>query len=517
MKAFLGSLARGVVLTLSILLVVVLAADVVETARAPSAVSQPVRQSTVVLSVSANPSHKLTGIGASGAWWSSPVYALGAKTRSRVGQLLYSKSGLRLSQFRFNIGGGGVGVDTPWKAPPSFYQPNGTLNLAADPQGVFFLKQAKRYGVKDLVGFVNSAPPEFTSNKQSCGGYLLHSKIDAYAQELAATVAGIAATYGVRLSYLSPMNEPAGSQPACRQEGMRVPVAERGPLIVALAHDLSVVAPWCRVIADESSFVNHQFLGAAPVWTAYPGVRGSLAALAFHGYDFPSKALLSKVAALSKKVGVPVWATEICCYDGAGFGYQYDPTMTSAMWLATTIYNDLMVAGASAFDWWLALSPDLGCDPAADPSCFRSVNVLGRNDGLIYFDLNGLADGDRQLYLTKRYYVLGNFSRYLRPGASLVPVATSDARVEALAAVEGNQEVVVAINLTPQGSPNLPLQIDFPGGKGALIPEKAVSTSSSKSLSKIDLPTVSGRIALALSEPFSVTSYVFRIGHRLDR
>ncbi len=514
MRGLLGSLARGLGLTLSALLAVVLVADTMETLKQPPTVSQPARQATAILSVAPSPTHTLVGIGASGAWWSSPVYALGPRVRSRVGQLLYSRNGLRLSQFRFNIGGGGVGVSTPWKAPPTFYRPGGTLNLAADPQGIFFLEQAKRYGVKDLVGFVNSAPPEFTSNHQSCGGYLLPSMIGAYAQELAATVAAIATTYGVRLSYISPMNEPAGSQPACRQEGMSVPVAERGPLIVALARDLSLVAPWCRVIADESSFVNRQFLGAAPIWTAYPGVRSSLAALAFHGYDFPSKAVLAKVAEFSRRVGLPVWATEICCYDDAGFGYQYDPTMNSAMWLATTIYDDLMVADASAFDWWLALSPDLGCDPAADPSCFRSVNVLGRNDGLIYFNLNGAANGNRRLYLTKRYYVLGNFSRYLRPGASLVPVATSDARVEALAAIEGSQEVVVAINLTPQGSPGLPLQIDFPSGSGVLIPESAVSTSPVKSLSAVDLPTVSGRIALALSQPFSVTTYVFRIGRR---
>ncbi len=482
----------------------------------PVQVSQDLldRQSTVALFIGDKPTHYLKGIGASGAWWSDPVYALGPSVRSRVGELLYGSHGLRLSQFRFNIGGGGVGVTTWWKAPPSFYQGDGQFNYSLDQQAVYFLEQAKRYGVKDLVGFVNSAPPQFTSNHRSCGGTLIAADIPAYAMELADLVAGIRSHFGVELNYVSPMNEPVGSQAACRQEGMAVPVSERGPLVVALARDLSQVAPWCHVIADESAFVRNQFLTQVPVWLKYPGAHQAVAALAFHGYDYPTAATLAKVAQLSDREHLPVWATEICCYDDDGFGYQYDPTMASGMWLASTIYQDLMVAKASAFDWWIALSPDLGCSPVADPGCFSDVNVLGRNDGLIYFDLNGPTNGDRRLYLTKRYYVLGNFSRYLRPGMGLVKVSTSDARVEAMAGIRRDELVLVVIDFSPSGSGPLPLTIQFPPDIRPVSVVATLETSSNRNWAPIGRPTISGHLALAISYPYSVTTYVFRVANR---
>lgn len=472
-------------------------------------VGAPVRQPLVVATVGTQPTHTLVGIGASGAWWSEPVAAFGPRTIAEVGRLLYSPKGLGLSQFRFNIGGGGVGVTTWWKAPPSFYRGSGRFDFFDDPAGVRFLLQAQHWGVHDLVGFVNSAPPQFTSDHRSCGGILLPQDVAAYAAVLAETVAGLWRTYHVRLDYVSPMNEPVGSQAACRQEGMAVPVAERGPLVVDLARDLARTAPWARVIADESSYAS-QLLAQGPGWLSYPGVAHDLAALAVHGYDYPSRATLRQVALLAKRFGVPIWDTEICCFDGTGFGYQYDPTMTSGLWLAHTIYKDLMIENASVFDWWIALSPDLGCSPAADPSCFRDINPLGRNDGLIYFDLNGAADGDHTLYLTKRYDVLGQFSRYLRPGMSLVPVATSDARVEALAGERSGRLVLVLIDLTPAGSPLLPIEIDLPPGLQVQRTLAAVVTDPTRSLAPTSPPDFDGRSAVVLNPPDSVTTYVLQ-------
>jgi O-glycosyl hydrolase len=505
-----ASLLRALVFFLSVVSAAVLVVDAEIVARPVRASGASVaRGPEVVASIDPLDPHRLVGIGASGAWWSVPAYELGPRDRRRIGQLLYGRHGLELSQFRFNIGGGGVGVSTWWKAPQSFYLGNGRFDFALDRDAVWFLRQAARLGVRDLVGFVNSAPPEFTSNHRSCGGVLRGGDVAAYALELAETVRGIATHLGVRLAYVSPMNEPSGSQPACRQEGMAVPVALRGPLVVDLARDLRRLAPWCRVIADEASFVSH-FLRTAPRWLSYPGARAAVAALAVHGYDYPTKPTLARLHAFALALHHQVWATEICCHTQVGFAYRYDPTMTSGMWLANTIYNDLMIAGASAFDWWIALSPDLGCNPVANPGCPYQVNPLGRNDGLIYFDLHGASDGDRNLYLTKRYFVLGNFSRYLRPGALLYQVRTSDPRVEVIAAVRGSTEVIVAIDRTPAGAPLTPLLVELPAGSPPLAPIAAVETSPTRSLAPVALPTVAGRAIAMLSPPESVTTYVFR-------
>ena len=91
--------------------------------------------------------------------------------------------------------------------------------------------------------------------------------------------------------------------------------------------------------------------------------------------------------------------------------------MTSGLWLADTIYQDLAVIGDSQFDWWTALSSQLGCDPVVDADLSDRENTSGWNDGLLYYDPNFRTDGNHSIYTTKRYWVLGNFSRYVRPGA----------------------------------------------------------------------------------------------------
>jgi hypothetical protein len=91
--------------------------------------------------------------------------------------------------------------------------------------------------------------------------------------------------------------------------------------------------------------------------------------------------------------------------------------MSAALWLADTIWRDLAAGRAASFSWWTALSPELGCSPAADPGCPAAANGRGWDDGLLYYDPDFRADGNQRVYFTRRYFVLGNFSRYIRPGA----------------------------------------------------------------------------------------------------
>ncbi len=501
-------LGRGGALVGACLLALILLVDVAVAGRplrAPRGSAGPI----VVADVLPRTTHRLVGIGASGAWWSDPVYAMGAGVRKKVDGLLFGSKGLELSQFRFNIGGGGVGVSVPWKAPPSFYQLNGSYDYRVDKTATYFLRAAKAAGVSDIVGFVNSAPAQFTSDHKSCGGALIASDVAQYAKVLAKEVRGIATHFGVRLAYVSPVNEPTGSQAPCRQEGMAVPLAEQAKLIVALHAALGRYAPWCKIIADEASVVRRVFLPEMPVLLHYRGVAHDLAALAFHGYDYPGPPTLSRVAAMSTKLHKPVWATEICCHYRAGFGYQYDPDMSSAMWLANTIYDDLMVANAQVFDWWIALSPDSGCDPDTDPGCMGHVNVLGRNDGLVYFDLHGATNGDHALFATKRYFVLGNFSRYIRPGARLYPVLVPESSIKAMVAIRGNTEDLVVINNNVAGSPDTPLEVRFPSSGVTLVPERAVVTTGDRDWGRGSLPAVTGKDVTLLSRAESVTTYVF--------
>jgi O-glycosyl hydrolase len=394
-----------------------------------------------VVTVSPVARQTIAGFGASGAWWPIDLEQFPEPVRRDVGQMLFSPSGIELSGYRYNIGGGGAGVTTPDRAPKQY---------PADTAGLFFLGLANDAHVPVLTGFVNSAPPSFTTNGKACGGELKPGMESAYADYLAGVVASLREKQHVTLQYVSPMNEPDDSFPDCGQEGMQVPVAQRGAVVRALGAALARHAPWAKVIADETT-ADALTASEVPQWLAEPGTVDVLAAIAHHTYDFPNDALRKLLPPLSKQFGRPTWMTEICCYKGSGgvatsFGAQYDPTMTQAMWLADQVDSDLRVAGDSAWYWWTALSPVLGCDPKADPQCPTRVNTKGFNDGLLYYDQHAPADGPTTIFTTKRFYALGQFSRYVRPGAVRHDISGMPPGVHAMAFTVDGTTTVVAWN-----------------------------------------------------------------------
>jgi O-glycosyl hydrolase len=450
-----------------------------------------------VASVETAGQQTIDGFGASGAWWPTDVSRFSSAAQHQLGALLFSRAGLYLSQYRYNIGGGGVGVKNSYKAPPTVLKPSGAYDWDADPAGMDFLKLAASYHVPQLIGFVNSAPAQFTTNHQSCGGRLAPGEIAAYAAYLTSVVVHLQVADHLDLSYISPVNEPDASQWTCHQEGMAVPVGERAPLVTTLAADLATTSADPGVIADESSLIS-QLLTETPGWLSEAGA--TVAVVGHHGYDYPDDATLAKVAGLSTRH----WNTEICCYNGKGFGWQYDPTMNSGLWLADTIWSDLSVGGDSAFDWWVAASPNLGCDPMQVSGCQDQVNPAGRNDGLVYFDPYWQLDGNQAFYLTKRYWVMAAFSRYVRPGAVLHQVSGLPSSVHAVAFQRGDSWVVEVINDRRVGDADFHLHLPSGSDRGVNV----LTTDSSRNLA----PTaVSGLAAdpLITAPPASLTTVLY--------
>ena len=459
--------------------------------------------------VSPTAAQTMDGFGASGAWWPSDLEHFPRAVQDRVADLLFSRTGIALSSYRYNIGGGGVGVTDPTRAPQSFLVAPGVYDWSADPGGMRFLRLARDHAVPILTGFVNSAPPSLTTNGKSCGGQLVPGDEAAYAAYLAEVARHLRSVDGITLSYISPMNEPDNSFGSCGQEGMAVPVGQRATVVGDLGRALEDRAPFARVIADESSLAAFQFLPEVPQWLPVPGTARWVAALAHHAYEYPTDAQAAAVATLGTRFGLPLWMTEICCYDGrgplVGFGQQYDPTMTSGLWLADTIYQDIAVIGDSQFDWWTALSSQLGCDPVAQRSCPAVLNGSGWNDGLLYYDPNYRSDGNHAVYQTKRYSVLGNFSRYVRPGAVRHRVSGVPAGLEVLAFEHHGDWAVVVVNNNGPGASPARLRVALPGGGGARC-TGAFRTSATEDLSPVAGAGAGDTIRVPSQ---SVTTYTF--------
>jgi O-glycosyl hydrolase len=460
----------------------------------------------------------MAGFGASGDWWTIPVQYFPAAAQRRIANLLFTSKGIELSQYRYNIGGGGVGVDVPTggeselgfadRAPQSFYVAPGIYNWSNDPGGTKFLRYAAADHVPDLVGNVVSAPPAFTTNGLSCGGELKPGSEQAFTDYLTTVITHIHDALHITLNYVSPMNEPDYTRGDCTQEGMEVPPAQRATVVQDLGKDLAAQAPYTRIIADESSDVGSQFLPEVSKWMSVPGTAQYVAALASHTYDFPSDATLQQARAVGEQYGKPLWTTEICCmvYNPGSmptYGEQFDPTITGGLALAQIIDQDLTQANSAAFDWWVALSAASGCD-VRQPSCMTTVNSVGWNDGLLNFDPNFATDHDYQVYPTKRFWALGNFSRFVRPGAQRHDVTGTPTGVDALAFQTGSQWEIVVINTTSASSS---FGLTLPGN-GQYRAAGSYQTSATANLAPAGNAGIHGSTATLSTPGQSITTFL---------
>jgi O-glycosyl hydrolase len=272
------------------------------------------------------------------------------------------------------------------------------------------------------------------------------------------------------------------------------------------------------VIADETSRIRDQLLRTAPVWAWLGGAGGSVAAIAHHWYDFPADLALRAARLEAAALGRPLWMTEICCFDSdrpdQGHGRQYDPTMSGAMPLANLVWRSLTLAGDAAFHWWVALSSEIGADPVADPLAATRPNRHGWNDGLVYYDARHAENGNHRLYLTKRYWALANFSRYVKPGDVRHPVRDLPDGVRALAFRSARGWTVVLIANTPPGGAPVDVRVQLPVEAGShLALAETVETSAERDLEPVTGARLdaAGRLSMSLP-PQSVTTAVISAG-----
>ncbi|MFD7402082.1 glycoside hydrolase [Streptomyces sp. NPDC059866] len=448
--------------------------------------------------VSPHAAQTIDNIGASGAWWVNDLKNFDPKVQARVAKLLFSSKGLDLSSYRYNIGGGGTAVTTPSRAPEDFRNDDGTYDWSKDKGGRTFLRYAAAYGVEDLIAFVNSAPAEWKTNGKSCGGHLKAENEQDFAEYIADVTDHFAAQ-GAKFDYISPFNEPTNSFDSCGQEGMLVDVPQRDDIVRALGAEQQARHQKTGIIADESTSTV-KFNDEVPQWISQPGTAQYVDKLAHHTYDNPSDANRARVYETSRSVGKTSWSTEICCFGkgGTGWAQEYDPTIDGGLNLSRIMYKDFAVAHDSAFHWWVALSEMIGTDPYAK-------NDQGWNDGLIYYDPDYATNGNQTLYFTKRYYALGQYSKFVKPGAVAHNVTGVPDGVEVSAYDSKGKWVVVVNN---HNATETALDLNF-NSKSPLRASKAVRTSADENWANVSKPAVNGSAVSATLPARSITTYVF--------
>jgi len=268
---------------------------------------------------------------------------------------------------------------------------------------------------------------------------------------------------GLEMPYYSIMNEPgyirSGIWPGT---WMRDVIKILGPRIAAEGMKTKLIVP------DDVDAM--QAYGRLQVILADPAARQYVGAVAYHIYNRGGEAQVKQIA---EQYRIPIWMTEFSTGDD---------------WLqwATIMQQEIADYGASAVDYMWGYFGDW------DKS--QLIRIRTNNGTYAGFDF------------TRQYYVMGQYSKFVRPGAIRVGAASAESDVKVAAFLSGSNEIVVATNTGSQQ-----LNVSFELGSGSCISQvDPVRTSDTEGLQA--LPSVSlnqSRFSAALPAK-SVTTFVGR-------
>lgn len=349
---------------------------------------------------------RVQGFGASGAWWAQNLGTWSHRRRREVAKLLFSrKDGIGLSQYRYNLGGGlDETITDPWRTAESFEIERGRYDWDRDAGARWFLHAAADHGVDDFVAFVNSPPRRLTANGHTygtpgAGSNLPRESYEEFTRYLVDIVRHFRRE-GIRFRFISPINEPQWGWDAPGQEGCHYEPDEVRDLTRTVIAGFQASGLRTTVSAPESGEYKAAYSEQdyAAVLLDDPQISNGIGEFAVHSYWSTDE---QRALAAERMLAYPdhhLAMTEWCEMVGGR-----DSGMDSALVLARTVHSDLTIANATSWQYWIA------------------VSRYDYHDGLIYTDY--VEPGDEEsIEETKRLWALGNYSRFIRPGADRVAV-----------------------------------------------------------------------------------------------
>lgn len=295
-------------------------------------------------------------------------------------------------------------------------------------------------------------------------GSLSGGSYSSYATYLTHYAQQLQSTYGISLYALSVQNEPDF---CATYDGALWSAANfdtfiktnLGPAFASAGLSTKIMLPEPGHSSELASYADTTMTDGSA--TPFVGI------VATHDYDSPGTANPVNYTTGGK----PLWETET-----ADFGSP-DASISSGLAYAKEIHDWLTTTGLTAWHaWWM-------------------VNVNGNNDneGLIQ------ADGT----ITKRFYAIGNFSRFVRPGYTRIDATVNpQSGVYISAFKNGTDFVIVAIN---QGG-TISQTIHTVGFTTSSV--TPIVTSSSLNLSQQANVPVSGSTFTVTLPAQSVTSFI---------
>jgi glucuronoarabinoxylan endo-1,4-beta-xylanase len=299
-----------------------------------------------------------------------------------------------------------------------------------------------------------------TNHVTTNGGSLLATNYQAYANYLAGYVSTLH-SYGVDLYALSVQNEPdwTANWDSCIWTGLQFHdfVAKLYPALVAKGLKTKIITP-------ETSGWRFDLATAT---LSDPATAADVSIIAAHNYDGSGAAPYP----LGQNLGKHLWETEVSSFE------TFDPSITNGLRWAQKINDWMTIANANAWHYWWLISSGS--------------------------DNQGLLGPSGQL--TKRLFVMGNYSKFVRPGFYRVGTTASPVSGVSVSAYKDPATGKFAIVVINHNSSAVKLDFSLSGLSASSV-SPWVTSSSLNLVQQASIP-VSGGTFVATLPAASVTTF----------
>jgi O-glycosyl hydrolase len=332
------------------------------------------------------------------------------------------------------------------------------------------LREAVALGANHVEAFANSPPWWMTVSGSVTGATNSHSDNlqtsyeTPFANYLATVVSNLAVLDGIHFDEVTPMNEPEGPWGyGGGQEGCHMDSGQQARMV----NDLSAALSSQKLAAGIDAPETYDEPDAATAINAYGSATNYVTLLTAHAYGTKNPASFGSLAASQQK---PAWISEYGDGDGSGIS------------MARRIHDDITGADVCGWVYWQVVDNGSGWG----------------------FLLNPLDDEVTTNYtINEKFYVMGQFSEYIRPGFQIINVNDN----YSLAAFNpANQTlIIVAVNDT---STNLAMNYNLSGF--ASLPATVSSVRTSATENQVSQPAISvtNKSFSTTLIPKSVTTFI---------
>jgi O-glycosyl hydrolase len=432
------------------------------------------------------------GWGTSLAWWANVLGGWSDANRNAIADLVFSSSGLGLNIVRYNIGGSsasqaGMG---PGKLVRSYINSNGTYDWTVDANQRWVLSAAMSRGANLTEAFSNS-PPWFmtiegdTRGRTGCGDNLISGQETAFADYLTEVTKHFRDSWGVTFRNLEPLNEPNATwwcgPGVTSQEGAHIGRPQQDTVVQAVGASLVAKGLTGTKASAPDESGSGDTIGTINAYSTT--AKNYLTQINTHTYG-GTNTDRTNLKNLAVSLGKRLWMSEV---DGTAGTVHNHNAMDAPLSLAVKLTDDINYLRPNAWVFWQVVEEE------------SNQANQNKNWGAIHANFSG----SETYWLTKKYYMFGNYTKFIRPGYQII--ASGDAKSVAAYDPSTSKLVIVSYNNTASG---VAMTYDLSGFTTATGPATPHRTSATENLAQLANITVTNRQFSTTLAANSITTFV---------